>query len=177
MRLSTLVILARSQSPNTSIGQIVNGRVKLNVPEALTGGADGDGVIASDISVSGDAKYGGDLTADQLALDANSDVTKDDILVSNVNLRADGTLTFTYEGAMPETTQDLTFTVAVDGGDGPGEVDEGMPVPAQVGDALIVEVLEAEAGSGMVSIAPMASVCRRFGGERNHGYLHGDRPD
>ena len=31
----------------TSIGQIVNGRVKLNVPEALTGGADGDGVTRS----------------------------------------------------------------------------------------------------------------------------------
>ena len=43
----------------TSIGQIVNGRVKLTVPEALTGGADGDGVTASHISVSGDAKYGG----------------------------------------------------------------------------------------------------------------------
>ena len=144
----------------TSIGQIVNGRVKLTVPEALTGGADGDGVTASHISVSGNAKYGGALTADQLALDANSDVTKDDILVSNVNLRADGTLTFTYEGMMPETTQDLSFTVALDGGEGPGEVDEdeGMVTPAQVGDALTVTVLEAAAGSGMVSIAPMASV-------------------
>ena len=139
----------------TSIGQIVNGRVKLTVPEALTGGADGDGVTASDISVSGDAKYGG---VEDLDLDANADITKDDVLVSGVNLRADGTLTFTYTGMMPEATQDLSFTVALDGGEGPGEVDEGMPVPAQVGDALIVEVLEAAAGSGMVSIAPMASV-------------------
>ena len=108
----------------TSIGQIVNGRVKLTVPEALTGGADGDGVTASHITVSGNAKYGGALTAAQLVLDANSDVTKDDILVSGVNLREAGTLTFTYEGAMPETTQDLSFTVALDGGEGPGEVDE-----------------------------------------------------
>ena len=142
----------------TSIGQIVNGRVKLTVPAALTGGADGAGVTASHISVSGNAKYGGALTAAQLALDANADVTKDDILVSNVNLRADGTVTFTYEGAIPEITQDLSFTVALDGGEGPGEVDEGMVTPAQVGDALTVTVLEAAAGSGMVSIAPMASV-------------------
>ena len=54
-----------------------------------------------------------------------TDVTKDDILVSGVNLREAGTLTFTYEGAMPETTQDLSFTVALDGGEGPGEVDRG----------------------------------------------------
>ena len=33
-----------------------------------------------------------------------------------------------------------------------------MVTPAQVGDALTVTVLEAAAGSGMVSIAPMASV-------------------
>ena len=128
----------------TSIGQIVNGRVKLTVPEALTGGADGDGVTASDISVSGDAKYGG---VEDLDLDANADITKDDVLVSGVNLDHDDEFTFTYEGMMPETTQeDLSFTVALDGGEGPGEVDEGMPVPLQVGDALIVKVLEAEAG-------------------------------
>ena len=105
----------------TSIGQIVNGRVKLTVPEALTGGADGDGVTASDISVSGDAKYGG---VEDLDLDANADITKDDVLVSGVNLRTDGTLTFTYTGMMPEATQAISeFAVAVDGGEGPGEVD------------------------------------------------------
>ena len=153
----------------------MNGRVKLTVDAALTGGADGDGVTASHISVSsGDAKYGG---VEDLALDANAGLTKNDVLVSSVNLRADGTLTFTYTGMMPETIQDLSFTVALDGGEGPGEVDEGMPVPAQVGDALIVEVLEAAAGSGMVSIAPMASVAAGSEVERNHGYLHGDRPD
>ena len=40
----------------------------------------------------------------------------------------------------------------------PVRLTEDMPVPAQVGDALTVTVTEAEAGSGMVSIAPMASV-------------------
>ena len=112
------------------IGEIVNGRVKLTVPEALTGGADGDGVTASHISVSGDAKYGGVVDLD---LDANADITKDDVLVSGVNLDHDDEFTFTYEGMMPETTQeDLSFTVAVDGGEGPGEVAEGMPDPCRL---------------------------------------------
>ena len=69
------------------IGQIVNGRVKLTVPEALTGGADGDGVTASHISVSsGSAKYGGSVDLD---LEANKDVTKNDVLVSGVDLNHD----------------------------------------------------------------------------------------
>ena len=106
------------------IGQIANGRIKLTVDAALTGGADGDGVTASHISVStGSAKYGGSV---DLELDANSDVTKNDVLVSGVNLGADDEFTFTYEGMMPEAAGDLSFTLAVDGGEGPGEVAEGM---------------------------------------------------
>ena len=81
-------------------------------------------------------------------------LTKNDVLVSGVNLRADGTLTFTYTGMMPEATGDLEFAVAVDGGEGPGdpEVDEGMPIPVAVdGSPVTVMVIDAAAGSGMVS--------------------------
>ena len=76
-------------------------------------------------------------------------------LVSGVNLGADAMFTFTYEGMMPEAAGDLSFTVAVDGGEGPGEVLEGMPTPAALADgsgALTVTVGDAAAGSGMVSI-------------------------
>lgn len=137
----------------TSEGQIANGRIKLTVDEALTGGADGDGVTASHISVSGNAKYGGSV---DLSLDANADVTKDDVLVSGVSLGADDMFTFTYEGMMPEVAGDLAFTVAVDGGEGPGEVLEGAPVPEALIDgsgALTVTVGQAAAGSGMVSVS------------------------
>ena len=104
-------------------GQITNGRIKLTVPDALTGGADAAGVTRDHIRAStGTAKYGGSFTAEQLALDANSDVTKNDVLVSGVNLGANAMFTFTYEGMMPEAAGDLAFTVAVDGGEGPGEV-------------------------------------------------------
>ncbi len=134
-------------------GQIANGRIKLTVPDALTGGADGDGVTASHISVStGSAKYGGSV---DLELDANSDVTKNDVLVSGVNLSADDEFTFTYEGMMPEAAGDLAFTVAVDGGEGPGEVAEGSPAPMALIDgsgALTVTVGQAAAGSGTVMI-------------------------
>ena len=119
----------------------------------MTGGADGDGVTASHISVStGSAKYGGSVDLD---LDANSDVTKNDILVSGVSLGADSMFTFTYEGMMPEAAGDLSFTVAVDGGEGPGEVLEGAPAPTALIDgsgALTVTVGDAAAGSGTVSI-------------------------
>ena len=149
----------------TSIGQIVNGRVKLTVPEALTGGADGDGVTASHISVSGDAKYGGALTAAQLDLDANADVTKDDILVSGVNLREAGTLTFTYDRERcPRQPRISHLPSHLMAARVPVRLTEGMVTPAQVGDALTVTVLEAAAGSGMVSIAPMASVAAGSGG-------------
>ena len=135
------------------IGQIANGRIKLTVPDALTGGADGDGVTASHISVStGTAKYGGSV---DLELDANSDVTKNDVLVSGVNLGADDEFTFTYEGMMPEAAGDLAFTVAVDGGEGPGEVAEGSPAPMALIDgsgALTVTIGQAAAGSGTVMI-------------------------
>ena len=90
------------------IGEISGGRVKLTVPAALTGGDDSDGVTASHISVPGNAKYGGSVDLD---LEANEDVTANDVLVSGVNLRADGTLTFTYTGMMPEATGDLEFAV------------------------------------------------------------------
>ena len=136
------------------IGQIANGRIKLTVDEALTGGADGDGVTAEHISVStGSAKYGGSV---DLELDANSDVTKNDVLVSGVNLSASSNFTFTYEGMMPEAAGDLAFTVAVDGGEGPGEVAEGSPDPMALIDgsgALTVTVADAAAGSGTVMVA------------------------
>ena len=135
------------------IGQIANGRIKLTVPDALTGGADGDGVTASHISVStGSAKYGGSV---DLELDANADVTKNDVLVSGVNLGADDEFTFTYEGMMPEAAGDLAFIVAVDGGEGPGEVAEGSPDPMALIDgsgALTVTIGQAAAGSGTVMI-------------------------
>ena len=135
------------------IGQIANGRIKLTVPDELTGGADAAGVTAAHISVStGSAKYGGSVDHD---LEANDDVTKDDVLVSGVNLSASGTFTFTYEGMMPEAAGDLGFTVAVDGGEGPGEVAEGMPTPMALIDgsgALSVTVGDAAAGSGTVMV-------------------------
>ena len=137
------------------IGQIVNGRIKLTVTEALVGK---DGVMSSHnitASTGGTPKYGGGMSADDLK---TYGITKYDVLVSSVNLDADDEFTFTYEGMMPEAKDDLSFTVAVDGGEGPGEVKEGMPVPMQVGDPLMVKVLDAKAGSGMVSIAPMTSI-------------------
>ena len=136
-------------------GQIANGRVKLTVPDALTGGADGDGVTASHISVRGSAKYGGGMSDADLKAYG---ITKNDVLVSNVNLRHDGTLTFTYEGMMPEVAGDIAFTVAVDGGEGPDEklAADGAPTPMALIDgsgALTVTIGQAAAGSGSVMIA------------------------
>ena len=138
-------------------GQIVNGRVKLTVDAALTGGADGDGVMSTSgiTPSSGSAMYGGDpsMTDDSRTMYG---ITKNDILVSGVSLGADDEFTFTYSGMMPVAKGDLSFTVAVDGGEGPGEtVPPAMPAPMQVGDPVTVTVMDAAAGSGGVVISQM----------------------
>ena len=139
------------------IGQIANGRIKLTVPEALVGE---DGVMRGHITPSsGSARYGGE---ENLDLDANADIgDKFSLIVSGVNLDHDDEFTFTYtatmEMTMPKAKGDLSFTVAVDGGEGPGEVAEGMPAPMQVGDPVTVSVIDAKAGSGAVDIAAMGS--------------------
>ena len=138
------------------IGDIANGRIKLIVPEALVGE---DGVMRDHITPSsGSAEYGGE---EDLELDANADIgDKFSVLVSNVSLDHDDEFTFTYTATdtmtMPKAKGDLEFIVAVDGGEGPGEVAEGMPKldkdNNKVGDTLMVSVIDAKAGSGTVSI-------------------------
>ena len=142
------------------IGQIMNGRIKLIVPAGLVGE---DGVMSSHITAStGTAKYGGGMSADDLTMYG---MTKNDVLVSGVNLDADDMFTFTYEGMMPEAKGDLEFIVAVDGGEGPGEVKEGMPkldkdnnrVEVKADGSMTVRVIDAKAGSGSVDIAATGS--------------------
>ena len=54
---------------------------------------------------------------------------------------------------MPATKGDISFNVAVDGGEGPGEVAKGMPKPMEIdGSPLTVTVMDAKPGSGEVSI-------------------------
>ncbi len=145
----------------TSEGQIANGRIKLTVDAKLTGDPDGDGTADGVMSTSGiahssgSAMYGGDMSAADLE---TYGITKDDILVSGVDMAAEGEFTFKYEGMMPEAAGDLSFTVALDGGEGPLDA-EGMAELVEVdGSPLTVTIGQAAAGSGMVSIAPMTSI-------------------
>ena len=128
----------------TSIGQIVNGRVKLTVPDTWAGG-EGAKDAHFDVS-SGSVTYGGDMT--ETEVEANEDIgSKHEVLVEGVNLSAEQTLTFTYNAMVPLTTGDVTFTVALDGGAGPDmDIKKVMDLTVAVGGA--------EAGSGMVAVMP-----------------------
>ena len=119
----------------TATGQIVNGQVKLTVPKNWS-------TPTSDhVSVTGPGTvmYGDDPTYK---------APKQDVVVDAVNLAAEGTLVFNYTNVdVQPTTGSVNFTVAVDGGAGPGEG------ATKVKD-LAVTVGQARAGSGTGDVSP-----------------------
>ena len=131
----------------TAIGQIQGGKLKVTVPD----GDDWADATAASIDVSsGTATYGGDLSATALA--DNEDVgSVNDVVISNINMRADQTLTVTYMSDAQPMAGDVTFMVSFDGGHGP---DKGFKDVA----SLSVTVMEARAGSGMVMISQMGEI-------------------
>ena len=101
-------------------------------------------------------------------------------LSANVNLghEAGTCFTFTYTGSdARDNPGSLIYRRSLMAARVPVRLTEDMPIPIQVGDALTVTVMEAAAGSGMVSIAPMASVAAGSGGNEITVTYTADRPD
>ena len=134
------------------VGEIVSGRARLTVPDAWANvGADLEedgGVKGAHFTVNeGRPQYGGNMTADQL--DDNDDIAANQVLVTGVSLDDDDELTFKYTARVPLTMGDVSFTLEIDGGDGPDEGDF-----LEVDDStLTVTVEDAAAGSGSVMIS------------------------
>ncbi len=116
----------------TAAGQIVNGRLKLTVPPGWSDPTTETVDITS---------TGGTVNRSSAAF-SDSDVT-----VGGVNLDAGETVNFVYTATRVQgTTGDATFTVAVDGGAGPGE--DPVNVTPDPTDATTIAVGDALPGSG-----------------------------
>ena len=116
----------------TAAGQIVNGRLKLTVPPGWSDPTTETVDITS---------TGGTVNRSSAAF-SDSDVT-----VGGVNLDAGETVNFVYTATRVQgTTGDATFTVAVDGGSGPGE--DPVNVTPDPTDATTIAVGDALPGSG-----------------------------
>ena len=126
-------------------GQVEDGKLKVTVPDDWS-----DATAANFNNIT--AAFGGGL--DAVGRAANDDITDgddglDELVISNINLRATQNLTLTFTTDIQPTAGTATFKFAFDGGHGP---DTGfIALPDET-----VEVLEAAAGSGMV--APIAQM-------------------
>ena len=142
----------------TAAGQISGGSLKLTVPGNWSYPTMDNVAISSTGTINrSSALYGGayvgdpdDATDDDFPVDADDVALLGDmdVTVDGVNLAAGKTVTFVYSAAMVQATiGDAPFTVAVDGGSGPGEGPADITVDPS--DALTVSVGDASAGSGM----------------------------
>ena len=133
----------------TAAGQIVNGRLKLTVPPGWSDPTTETVDITS---------TGGTVNRSSAAF-SDSDVT-----VGGVNLDAGETVNFVYTATRVQgTTGDATFSVAVAGGDGPGE--DSVGVTADSSDALTVSVGNASPGSGFGKFGePLPAITANTGG-------------
>ena len=135
------------------IGEISGGRVKLTVDDSWVGE---DGVMGEFVASTGTAKNGGKLTEDELE---TYGITKNEVLVTGVNIDADETLTFTYTGMVPAAKEDLPhLALLLMAAKVPAKLKKIRQTSVDVGD-VTVTITDAAAGSGMVSaIAPMATL-------------------
>ena len=149
----------------TSAGQVVDGDLRITVPENWS--------LAQDdhfASISGGTPtYGGDLTDAQRADDDPVDNDIDDdavgtrqLIVRGIDLRAGGSYSVTYEDVTVQATAlpDVEFKIEFRGNSGPG-VDFGETAvlfPEGEDKAQLVDVLDVEPGSGTVEVRGPAVV-------------------
>ena len=125
----------------TSIGQIRDGQVQLTVPanwSPTTTEDEGDNVqIAPGRAHDGAPMFPVD--------DAKV------VIAEGVNLSAGGTLTFIYTTTVQPTAEDdVEFTVAVNGGEGPGED------PVAIAVQPVIDVRAARMGTGDIAVTPLS---------------------
>ena len=141
----------------TADGEINGGSLKLTIPAGWSHPTMDNVEITTRGAINlSSALYGGayvgdpdDDDDDDFPVDADDValLTAVDVTVGGVNLDADDTVTFVYSAAMVQATAGpAKFTVAVDGGSGPGEGPAAVtPDPA---DAATISVGDASPGSG-----------------------------
>ena len=136
----------------TTAAEMVNAKVRLTIPAKATDTdveepgwsaptADNVTVTASSSGSIGEITYGGSqATPNQM------------VIVEDVNLMAEGTVTFVYTGKVQPTAGSATFAVATDGGL-EGDVFTGVSGPTPESVMLTLDVNEAKKGSGEAEIA------------------------
>ena len=128
-----------------AVGEIMDGAVRLTLPAGWSKamGVHFDGLPPS-------TTYGADLLTDAARKEAG--LTDMQVLVEDVNLMVDETLTFTYTNVKVQPTKQagVQFGVAVDGGAGPGK---GVKDIVDMTN-LTVDVGQAIAGSGDGDVDP-----------------------
>ena len=138
----------------TSIGQVVNGDLKITVPENWSDAK------AANFEIAGSAVYGGDMTEAQRADDdpVDNHITDGaagarELIISGINLNAGDTYTVTYKDVtvQPTAQADAAFKVEFRG-DGPGTGFGAVATPTGQANAQKVAVLDVRAGSGMVAV-------------------------
>ena len=98
----------------------------------------------------GSPTYGGPMSDDQLTAHADLD-TKHQVLITGIDLDDDEDLTIEYTAQVPleKNVDGLSFTLDLDGGEGPDEGDFKNVIDSE----LTVVVTDAAAGSGSVMIS------------------------
>ena len=147
-----------------AVGQVVNGDLKITVPDKWST------AMAAHFDIpSGSAVFGGDMTAEQRAADdpvdnniTNGDAGARELIVSGINLSAGGTYTVTYKDVKVQSTKGgVSFKVEFRG-DGPGVAGKApnqaytfaaVGTPEGQADAQKVNVMDVKPGSGTVAVA------------------------
>ena len=152
----------------TAAGQVVDGDLKITVPENWSPAtADTFGTISG-------AEYGGEMTDAERAADDPDDFADDavgmrQLIVRGIDLRAGGTYSVTYEDVTVQATATVVdvpvlFTIEFRGNSGPGIAFGPVGVPVDEtgtaidADAQKVDVLDVEPGSGTVAVRGPAVV-------------------
>ena len=151
----------------TAVGQVVDGDLKITVPENWSP------AMSDHFDISGSVVYGGELTAAERADDdpVDNHITDDangarELIISGIDLRAGASYSVTYEDVTVQDTaaEGVVFEIRFRG-DGPG-TDFGAAVGVLVdesgaaidADAQKVDVLDVEPGSGTVEVRGPAVV-------------------
>ena len=152
----------------TAVGQVVDGDLKITVPENWSPATkDHFGTISG-------AEYGGEMTDAERAADDPDDFADDavgltQLIVRGIDLRAGGSYTVTYEDVTVQATATVVdvpvpFTIEFRGNSGPGIAFGAVGVPVDESgtaidaDAQKVDVLDVEPGSGTVEVKGPAVV-------------------
>ena len=139
----------------TSVGQVVDGDLKITVPENWSP------ATSDHFDISGSVVYGGELTDDERAEDdpVDNHISDDavglrELIISGIDLSASGSYSVTYKDVtvQPASAEGVGFKIEFRGNAGPGTGFGAVTHPEGEDKAQLVNVLDVEPGSGTVEV-------------------------